>query len=187
MQNLQGALPDPPAGSAPPDVVQLAEFAHAHSDNRDPALPDPEASRVADADTSLARLAPHSRAGGRGRRSGRGCGHGRRLADDNPPAPLPEANTAADDPEGAAAQRQVAVAEDGMRIGLPKLESQGERTKAREPEREREPETLYVRTLGWGTPRSNPGWGNSKFEPRARELYVRTLGSGTLCSNPGKP
>ena len=49
VQNLQGALPDPPAGSAPPDVVQLAEFAHAHSDNRDPALPDPEASRVADA------------------------------------------------------------------------------------------------------------------------------------------
>jgi len=130
MQHLQGALPDPPAGSAPPDVAQPAELAHTHSGNRDPALPDPDASRAADADASLAGLAAQtaseSRAGGRGRRGGRGRGRGRRLADPNPPAPTPATNTVADDSnlnrEGTAAQRRVAAAEDGVRIGLTSLD-----------------------------------------------------------------
>ena len=128
VHNLQGALPGPPAGSAPPDVENPAEL----DGHRDQALPDPDSSRVADADTSLARLAAqatsHSRAGGRGRRGGRGRGRsrGRRLADDDRPAPAPEADTAADGPalnrEGTAAQRRVAAAEDGMRIGLAALD-----------------------------------------------------------------
>ena len=38
---------------------------------------------------------------------------------------------------------------------------------------------------GSGTLCSNPGSGNSMFEPRVRKLSVRTPGSGTLCSNSG--
>ena len=123
---VRPSVPGPPAGSAPPDVENPAEL----DGHRDRALPDPDSSRVADADTSLARLAAqatsHSRAGGRGRRGGRGRSRGRRLADDDRPAPAPEADTAADGPalnrEGTAAQRRVAAAEDGMRIGLAALD-----------------------------------------------------------------
>ncbi|CAE7234973.1 unnamed protein product [Symbiodinium sp. CCMP2592] len=120
--NPQGALPDPLAGSAPPGVVHPAEPAHEHGD--------PDAARAANTDTSLARLAAQaasrSRAGGRGRRGGRGRGRGRRLVENEGPAPAPEADAAADGPtlnrEGTAAQRRVAAAEDGMRLGLAALD-----------------------------------------------------------------
>ena len=66
---------------------------------------------------------PHARASG-GRHGGRG--RGRRAADDNRHEPLAEATDAADDlypaPGGTAAQRRVAAAEDGMRLGLASLD-----------------------------------------------------------------